>query len=241
MMRVRTLLWLAALAVGLLAPAGVNSPVRAQQVPPAAGPKKAEPPAGPRSDPKAGPKSDKTDKADAPDKAPRVSGVPKTPAERDRVLAELYAELAVADDLAEAKAVEESLERVWLHSGSATVDLLFARAMQAAAQKDFDRALLFLDHVVEQAPDFTEAWSRRAFIRFQRNEVGLALGDLRRALALDPSNFKVLDGLAQVMRDIGEKEGALKVLRRLLEVHPLWPGAERAVEDLAREVEGQPL
>jgi tetratricopeptide (TPR) repeat protein len=234
MMRVRTLPWLAVLAVAFLASAGANNRARAQQAPPMAEPEQNAPQVDPKSDPKA-------EKADQADNAARVSGLPKTPAERDRVLAELYAELADAEDLAQAKAVEGSLERVWLYSGSATVDLLFARAMQAVAKKDFDRALLFLDHVVEQAPDFTEAWSRRAFIHFQRNEVSLALGDLRRAIALDPSNFKVLDGLSQVLRDIGEKEGSLKVLRRLLEVHPHWPGAERAVEDLAREVEGQPL
>jgi tetratricopeptide (TPR) repeat protein len=219
MMRVRDLLWLAVLAPALLlapaswAPAG--SLAWAQQAPP-------------KSQPKA-------------EKSPLAPGLPKTPAERDSVLADLYARLAAADDESEAKAVEENLERVWLYSGSTTVDLLFGRAMQAVAEKDFNRALLFLDHVVEQAPDFTEGWSRRAFIHFHRNEVGLALGDLRRALALDPANFKALDGLAQVLRDIGEKDAALTVLRRLLEVHPHWPGTEKAVEELAREVEGQPL
>ncbi|MFZ1101491.1 MAG: hypothetical protein WAN86_01175 [Hyphomicrobiaceae bacterium] len=210
----RNLLWLAILALALLAPSGALHPARAQDKAPR------------------GPKAEKSTLA---------PGLPKTPAERDSVLAELYERLAAADDESEAKAVEGSLERVWLYTGSPTVDLLFGRAMQAVAKKDYDRALLFLTHVVEQAPDFTEGWSRRAYVHFQRNEVGLALGDLRRALALDPSNFRALDGLAQVLRDTGEKEAALAVMRRLHEVHPHWPGTEKAVEELAREVEGQPL
>jgi predicted Zn-dependent protease len=208
---VRNLLWLAILALALLAPSGALHPARAQ------------------------------DKAPKAEKSPLPPGLPKTPAERDSVLAELYERLAAADDESEAKEVEGSLERVWLYTGSPTVDLLFGRAMQAVAKKDYDRALLFLTHVVEQAPDFTEGWSRRAFVHFQRNQVGLALGDLRRALALDPSNFRALDGLVQVLRDTGEKQAALAVLRRLHEVHPHWPGTEKAVEELAREVEGQPL
>ena len=77
--------------------------------------------------------------------------------------------LAAAEDETAPKSVAESIERVWLHSGSATVDLLFGRAMQAAAQKDSIGRCQFLDHVVEQAPDFTEGWSRRAFVHFQRN------------------------------------------------------------------------
>jgi tetratricopeptide (TPR) repeat protein len=172
-------------------------------------------------------------------RAPPAPGLPKTPVERDSMLSELYAKLATSDDEAAAKSVADNIERVWLHSGSPTVDLLFGRAMQAISEKNFDRALRFLDHVVEQAPDFTEGWSRRAFVHFQRNNVELSLGDLRRALALDPSHFKALDGLSQVLRDIGEKRAALEVLRRLSDVHPYWAGIGQAVEELSREVEGQ--
>jgi predicted Zn-dependent protease len=165
--------------------------------------------------------------------------LPKTPAERDRTLSDLYAQLATAEDEASAKAIADSVERIWLHSGSPTVDLLFGRAMQAISQKNYDLALTFIDHVVEQAPDFTEAWNRRAFVHFQRNQVALALGDLRRALALDSSHFKALDGLAQVLRDIGEKRAALAVLKRLHDVHPYWAGAAQAIEELTRDIEGQ--
>lgn len=210
----------AILALVVLAPFGALHPALAQGEPP-----KAEPETG---DAKA-------------EKQLLAPDLPKTPAERDSVLADLYEKLASAEDADEAKTVEENLERVWLYTGSATVDLLFKRAMQAVSQKDYDKALVFLSHVVEQAPDFTEGWNRRAYVHFHLNDVGLAMGDLRRALALDPSNYRALDGLAQVLRDIGDKRAALEVVRRLHEVHPHWPGAEKAVEELTREVEGQPL
>jgi predicted Zn-dependent protease len=172
-------------------------------------------------------------------RAPKAPSLPRTPAERDRILSDLYAQLATADDENGAKAIADSIERIWLHSGSPTVDVLFGRAMHAISQKQYDLALTFIDHVVEQAPDFTEAWSRRAFIHFQRNQVTLALGDLRRALALDPNHFKALDGLSQVLRDIGENKAAFEVLKRLQDVHPYWTGVGQAIEDLRREVEGQ--
>lgn len=179
------------------------------------------------------------DAAPQAEKRTPAPSLPQTPAERDTVLSELYGQLAASEDETAAKSVADSIERVWLHSGSSTVDLLFGRAMQAVAEKNYDRALRFLDHVVEQAPDFTEGWSRRAFVHFQLGGVKPAVGDLRRALALDPNHFKALDGLAQVLRDIGEKRAALEVLRRLAEVHPYWEGAEQAIEELSREVEGQ--
>ena len=180
---------------------------------------------------------------DAPPKAgkrgPPTASLPKTAAERDRTLGDLYALLATAEDENAAKAIAEGIERIWLHSGSPTVDLLLGRAMKAVSEKKLDRALKMMDHIVEQAPDFTEGWSRRAYVHFQRNELAQALGDLRRALALDPYHFKSLDGLAQVLREIGQKKAALQVFQQLYDVHPYWPGAKQAVEELSRDVEGQ--
>jgi tetratricopeptide (TPR) repeat protein len=165
--------------------------------------------------------------------------MPKTAAERDRALGDLYALLATAEDENAAKAIAEGIERIWHHSGSPTVDLLMGRAMKSIGAKKLDRALEFLDNVVEQAPDFTEGWSRRAYVHFQRNDVGNALGDLRRALALDPNHFKSLDGLAQILREIGQKKAALEVFRHLDDVHPYWQGVRQAIDELSREVEGQ--
>ena len=93
--------------------------------------------------------------------------------------------------------------------------------------------------MVEQAPDFTEGWNRRAYVHFQRNELEQALGDLRRALALDPNHFKSLDGLAQILREIGQKKPALQAFRQLHDVHPYWSGAQQAIDELEREVDGQ--
>ena len=58
-------------------------------------------------------------------KAPhRGSTLPKTPAEREKTLSDLYALLATAEDEDTAKAITDAIERVWLHSGSATIDVL---------------------------------------------------------------------------------------------------------------------
>jgi cytochrome c-type biogenesis protein CcmH/NrfG len=76
-------------------------------------------------------------------------------------------------------------------------------------------------------------------VHFVRKDTERALGDLRRALALDPTHFKALDGLAQILREIGQKKAALKAFKELLEVHPYWSGAKQAIEELEREVEGQ--
>jgi tetratricopeptide (TPR) repeat protein len=167
------------------------------------------------------------------------STLPKTPAEREKTLSDLYALLATAEDEESAKAIADAIERVWVHSGSATIDLLMERSIKAMNEKKVDLALKLLDNVVELAPDFTEGWNRRAYVHFVQNDIERALGDLRRTLALDPHHFKALDGLAQILREIGQKKAALKAFKELLEVHPYWSGAKQAIEELEREVEGQ--
>jgi tetratricopeptide (TPR) repeat protein len=168
-----------------------------------------------------------------------ATAMPKTPAEREKTLSDLYALLATAEDEEAAKAIADAIERVWLHSGSATIDLLLDRAIKAMSEKKPELALKLLDHIVALAPDFTEAWNRRAYVYFVQSDVERALGDLRRALALDPHHFKALDGLAQILREIGQKKAALKAFKQLLDVHPYWSGARQAVEELEREVDGQ--
>lgn len=169
----------------------------------------------------------------------KTAPLPKTPAEREKALNDLYALLATSETEDSAKAIAEGIERIWLNSGSATVDLLMQRAMKAVAEKKLDLAVTLLDRVVDMAPDYPEAWNRRAYAHFMREDTERALGDLRRALALDPHHFKALDGLSQILRELGRKKVALAALRQLLEVHPYWPNAKQAVDELERDVEGQ--
>lgn len=245
-----------AVALGLIAPAALAQQPPAASQPPAAQPPAAAPPGNtPQSkpaDPKATPKAAEPgqprgpgagDPKSAARKAPPPIAVqqPRTPAEREKALSDLYAHLATSADAEAAKQVAASIERLWLNAGSDTVAVLMERATAAHQGKKHDLALKLLDAVVELAPDYAEGWSRRAIVHFGQNNMERAVGDLRRVLALDPNHFRALDALAHILKDIGQKRGALAMVRQLLEVHPFWDGAKQMHDELAREVEGQAL
>lgn len=166
---------------------------------------------------------------------------PRTPAEREKALSDLYAHLAAAENEAAAKTVAASIEKLWLSSGSDTVSLLMERAIGAIHKKKPEIALKVLDEIVALAPDYAEGWNQRAYLHFTRNQVQQALGDIRRVLALDPNHFKALDGLVHVLKEIGQKKGALAAAKKLLEVHPFSEGTQAIHDELAREIEGQAL
>lgn len=165
--------------------------------------------------------------------------LPQTAEEKARALADLYAHLATAEDEAQAKRWADRIERIWMLSGSDTVGLLMERATRAIQAKQPERAMRFLNLVIELAPDFAEGFNRRAYLHFTQGNFQAAVGDLRRVLALDPNHFKALEGLAQIWRETGDKKGALRVMQQLLDVHPHAPNARATHDELKREVDGQ--
>ena len=167
--------------------------------------------------------------------------IPDGPADRAKLLDDLYAHLATAPDEEASKPFVESIERLWLSPGSDTITALMERAMQGVGQKRNDLALQLLSAVVDLAPDYAEGWNRRAYVFYTEGDYERALGDLRRVLALDSSHYKALDGLGQIMRQLDHKPQALKAYEKLQSVHPFWPNVQNVIEELRRDVDGRAL
>lgn len=186
-----------------------------------------------------GPGRDAAGAKGAPQVAQKKPPPPDTPETRARLLSDLYAHLATAESANDAGPMVEAIERLWVFSGSPTIDVLLERAAAAAAAKKNDLALKLLDAVVDLAPDFAEGWNRRAYVHYTMNDYERALGDLRRAIALEPNHFKALEGIAQIFKETGRKKAALKAFKELLQINPNAAGAKEAVDELSRDVEGQ--
>lgn len=166
-------------------------------------------------------------------------GIPAHAEKRAVLREDLYALLATSANAKEAKKIASQIERVWRTTGSDTVSVLMSRASRALKAKDNKLALTLLDSVVELAPDNAEAWNRRAFVHYSTKNFDSAVGDLRRALALDKSHFKALDGLASIFQQIGDDAKALTVYEQLRAIHPFWPGLDKAYETLKGKVRGR--
>ncbi|MEQ1717686.1 MAG: tetratricopeptide repeat protein [Hyphomicrobium sp.] len=164
---------------------------------------------------------------------------PQSPEQATVVLDKLLANLSALEDPALSQKVMATIERIWRLPGGDTVNLLIDRAANAANQNNPDLALKLLDAAVDLAPDYPEAWSRRAFVHYMKGDTTRALGDLRRTLALEPNHFKALEGLAKILEETGQKKGALKALEELVKINPTTNGAKTAIENLKKEVQGQ--
>ena len=190
--------------------------------------------------PRAPPAPDSQSKAPQAQKEKEAATSPATgPEQRAKLLEELYGRLATAPDEETGAQIATAIEQLWQHSGSATADLLMARAAAATESERRDLAMKLLNAAVELQPDYAEAWNRRAYLFYLENDYTRALGDIRRVLALEPQHFKAIEGLANILHHLDEKKAALEAYESLLKVHPMAPGAKKIADDLRVEVEGR--
>jgi len=159
-----------------------------------------------------------------------------SPADRPKVLGELYVQLSKAKDAETAAPVMAIIEKLWRATGCATVDLLLSRAVRFTKEADLELAREILDATVVIAPDEAEAWYLRAKVHYLQREYELALADLRRALNRDAQHYRALEDLGLVFEALGIKKEALEAYRKALQVNPFLEDANEAVQFLSREV-----
>ena len=177
---------------------------------------------------------------DKPDVSTSVQVKPSDPQKgRQKVLDDLFDRLAKAQDDREAKGVSGAIERVWMHSGSDTADLLMGRAMQALKRKDYALSQELLNAVVEIEPDWAEAWNKRATVRYLADDAMGSMQDIARVIKLEPRHFGALSGMGFILQRSGFDKRALEAFRKALEISPQQEEIRRLVEKLTLSVEGQ--
>lgn len=182
-----------------------------------------------------------TSGTDVPAAAPQATALPgKTLAEKRAArLDELFFALKRERNEAKATRIAEQIQAQWQNSGSATVDLMMQWAALAMTEKKYAVALDFLDQVTVMKPDFAEGWNRRATVNFLMNDYGRSMADIQKTLSLEPRHFGALAGLAAILKDTGNKEGALHAFEQVLAVYPMMREAQKQAGQLAEELTGQ--
>src|SRR3954462_8728548 len=133
---------------------------------------------------------------------------------------QLLAKLAKAADQRGARAIERELKARWAHSDSPSASLLLKRVDQAMEAHDFDTAREIAQKLTTVAPNFAEAWHRRATLAAQKDDYDDALTSLRHTLALQPKNFAALAELGSMLEEYNDKPHALDAYRQAKAINP---------------------
>jgi tetratricopeptide (TPR) repeat protein len=154
-------------------------------------------------------------------------------------LESLFADLKRAQSPEEAKPIEEKIGGIFLTSGSPSIELLMTRASAAQAAGDNTTAKKLFVAITDIAPGFGEGWHLRAVLERTTGDDNAAMQSLGRAILANPRNFVAMYELGTLFEEYGNKAAALKIYRRALALDPQLDGAQKHIDALTRDVEGE--
>ena len=168
------------------------------------------------------------------------------PLTREETLDLFFDELARAETPEQAEAIQRRILEIWRQSGSPSIDLLMERSVEAIDSKDFSHALELLDEMVLLAPEFPEAWNKRATVLYYLGDSTRSISDIAQTLSREPRHFGALSGLAMIFEDRGDFINAtiarnkVRALMPLLrEESPETATEEKTGEGTGKETEGE--
>ncbi len=134
--------------------------------------------------------------------------------------------------------IEREIIEIWVHSGSASMDLLLERGQIAMEEQDYPKALEHLSALIDHAPEFAEGWNARATVYYLTDEYALSISDIQQTLILNPRHFGALNGLGLIFEELGNLEGAYKAYTMARELHPFLENVNEALIALRPLIDG---
>jgi Tfp pilus assembly protein PilF len=123
----------------------------------------------------------------------------RRPARASPLLDELFRRLARCAP-AQAAATEDRIWDVWMHHPHRAAARELDLATGDIAARRYDIAETRLTRLLRSAPEFAEAWHKRAALYYLLGRDAECLHDIRRTLELEPRHFGAMLHFAEVLR-----------------------------------------
>ncbi|TNE36198.1 MAG: tetratricopeptide repeat protein [Alphaproteobacteria bacterium] len=147
----------------------------------------------------------------------------------------LFTQLAEVKSDQDAKVIEGSIWKIWLTSGSDTVDFMMLQGMRYMSEGRFDKAIALFSTVIKIDPEFSEAWNKRATVLFLVGEFDRSIEDIGHTLELEPRHFGALAGLGQIYELQKQPEDAISAYEKAVAINPHMEGVKTHMKMLETE------
>ncbi len=131
----------------------------------------------------------------------------------------LLEDLKKSDESVRDRATTE-LWRTWFNQKGEYGMQILRRSQVSLDAGDVRHALDLLTKLISEAPDFAEAWNRRAVLHYTQGNYKRSIQDCETVLKLNPVHFGALHGLGLCYAALGEYRSAIGAFRRALEIQP---------------------
>ncbi len=155
----------------------------------------------------------------------------------DEVLDAFFGRLHSEKNPARAHTLARAIWQIWARSGSATADALLKQAEKAMRAGQTHTSISILSLLLEQRPQFAEAWNKRATAYFILRDFEKSKEDISEVLKREPRHFGALSGLGMIYRAQGKNKKALGAFRRALSIHPHLKDVKKAIKRISGQIE----
>ncbi|MBE9028267.1 tetratricopeptide repeat protein [filamentous cyanobacterium LEGE 11480] len=94
------------------------------------------------------------------------------------------------------------------------------RAQLLLQTGQIERAIVLLDQLIAEMPDFAEAWNRRAVLYFTQQRYAAAIDDCQVVVHAIPIHFGAWSGMARCYAALNDYQQAIVAVRRALDLQP---------------------
>lgn len=141
--------------------------------------------------------------------------------------------LLLADDDADtASYAEYTLWALWFRGAEEPARNALCQAVQLIGNNDLDAAIVDLDKLLHEFPNYAEAYNQRAIAYFLKEDYGRSLVDCRETLRLNPQHFGAMAGAGHCHTALGQLPQALEAYRRSLLLHPRLEGVRESIRQI---------
>ncbi len=167
--------------------------------------------------------------------------IPDPQTARRAMLDKLFERLRQADSPSQARPIEGAILILLDRSDSPSIDLLMTRGATLMHEGDLDGSLTLYTAVTKLAPRYAAGWRQRGIMEARRGDGPAARDSLRKALELEPRDIAAMSNLGNVLEQMDDTAGALRLYRRLLSLDPNVEGVAKRAKALEAEVEGRSI
>ena len=140
--------------------------------------------------------------------------------QKDERLGPLFDQLRVVDNGTQALEIERAIWNIWFEIDGDKVNSLLVRGRYAISSDQLEFAERLYDELIEIAPEFAEAWNRRATVRYMRGNFAGSIADIEATLKLEPRHFGAISGLGLCRIGLEDLKGAATAFRDVLAINP---------------------
>jgi tetratricopeptide (TPR) repeat protein len=151
----------------------------------------------------------------------------------------LFAKLQTATDPSAIQSLEAAIWEQWTMVPGDAERQLMMRGIAEMEQQELQSALVTFTRLIDQAPELSEAWNKRATVQWLLGNFTASIADICETIKREPRHFGAYSGLGMIRAQMNEPGRAVAAFQLAKKYNPHIAGLDAEIERL-KAMGGEP-